>query len=342
MPKKPTISTLVGSWDSASRLNTIFQGILDALDNTLSRDGSTPNTMEANLDLNGNDIINVGEFNTNQLKVSGVRLVDATAVPTWEGAWETGVVYQKDDLVREAGSTYICLVEHTSGTFSTDLGDNKWELFAQQGAAGAGTGDMLAANNLSDVANVATARSNLGLGSIATEAANNITQYVNFNRTDAINLPRGTGAQRPGTPVEGDFRVNSDTSAPEVYANAGWQEVLLEQRGGQSVKNKIIEGPTRTETNDASWGASATLEPDDGLILMVTLTASVTTLTDNIAADESMLLLIDDGTDYTITWPTMTWLSDDGVAPTLRTTGLTSVLLWKDGTTLYGFCGNGA
>ena len=45
--------------------------------------------------------------------------------------------------------------------------------------------------------------------------------------------------------------------------------------------------------------------------------------------------MIDDGTAYAITWPTMTWVNNAGVAPTLATTGFTTVTLWHFGT-LYG------
>lgn len=89
----------------------------------------------------------------------------------WKGAWNTGTSYVINDAVKEGGSSYICLVNHTSGTFATDLSNNRWDLIAEKGAAGAGTGDMLAANNLSDLTNAATARNNLGLGTAATQSS---------------------------------------------------------------------------------------------------------------------------------------------------------------------------
>lgn len=168
MAKKPNISTLLGDYASASRLNTIFQQILTALDNTLSRDGSSPNTMEADLDLNNNDLLNVRALSSDTLRINGVQLTDASATPSWKGAWVTNTPYSAMDIVRNEGSAYICLESHTSNTFSTDLGQNKWQLFAQKGSAGAGTGDMLGANNLSDVADVDVARSNLNLTDTAT------------------------------------------------------------------------------------------------------------------------------------------------------------------------------
>ena len=46
----------------------------------------------------------------------------------WKGAWTTATAYVKDDVVRNNINSYICLVAHTAGTFSTDLSTNKWEL----------------------------------------------------------------------------------------------------------------------------------------------------------------------------------------------------------------------
>jgi hypothetical protein len=71
------------------------------------------------------------------------------------GPWATLTAYEQGDLTQEGGSTYICRVDHTSGTFSTDLGAGRWKVFAAKGAPGAGTGDVLAANAGSEYTGVA-------------------------------------------------------------------------------------------------------------------------------------------------------------------------------------------
>ena len=75
MAKRPTVSTITTGHASITALNNNFTALRDGFDNTLSRDGSTPNTMSADIDLNGNDITNVNTI-TN---ASGVDVVAAAA-----------------------------------------------------------------------------------------------------------------------------------------------------------------------------------------------------------------------------------------------------------------------
>lgn len=83
-------------------------------------------------------------------------------------------------------------------------------------------------------------------------------------------------------------------------------------------------------------GASVDLSPANGPTQLWTLGDNRTPTAANFADGQVMTLLVDDGTDYAITWTTMavTWLG--GSAPTLETAGYTAILLFKIGGTIYG------
>jgi len=102
---------------------------------------------------------------------------------------------------------------------------------------------------------------------------------------------------------------------------------------GLTVNGQLGIGGAIDETVYTLSGTA--LDPSNGTIQVKTLSAN-TTFIDDLDAGQSMTLMIDDGTAYTITWPTTTWVNNGGSAPTLATTGYTVVALWKVSTTLYG------
>lgn len=56
--------------------------------------------------------------------------------------WATATAFVKGppaSFVSNGGSSYMCLVPHTSGTFATDLAAGKWGLVSQKGTDGSGT-----------------------------------------------------------------------------------------------------------------------------------------------------------------------------------------------------------
>ena len=77
MAKKPSISTITSGYTSTTTLNANFEALRDGFDNTLSLDGSTPNAMNADFDMNSNDILNANEVNASALRLGGV-LVSAS------------------------------------------------------------------------------------------------------------------------------------------------------------------------------------------------------------------------------------------------------------------------
>lgn len=109
----------VSSGFAATTLINANNGVIEtAFENTLSRDGTGPNQMEANIDMNGYRILN----QANPINVDGFN---------WEGSWVTATLYAIGDVVENNGSAYVCIEEHTSGTFATDLAAVKWQLVAQ-------------------------------------------------------------------------------------------------------------------------------------------------------------------------------------------------------------------
>jgi hypothetical protein len=105
--------------------------------------------------------------------------------------------------------------------------------------------------------------------------------------------------------------------------------VTADANGDVKFSNAIIE------TVFAITGTTPALNPNNGTIQTWTLSGA-STPTDSFVAGEAMTLMIDDGSAFAITWPSVVWESGGGTAPTLDTTGFTVVTLWKVGTTLYG------
>lgn len=104
----------------------------------------------------------------------------------------------------------------------------------------------------------------------------------------------------------------------------------------KSLSNPIFTG-AYTESIYVVSGTTPALTPANGTIQVWTLTGNSTpTLDGTFLSGRSMTLMIDDGTAYTITWPSVTWKTDAGTAPALNTAGLTAIQLWRVGDIVYG------
>lgn len=79
---------------------------------------------------------------------------------------------------------------------------------------------------------------------------------------------------------------------------------------------------------------SIALDPANGSIQTSVLTGAPT-FTDSLEAGQSVVLHLEGGATYTVTWPTITWTTSAGnAAPTL--TAKDVLVFWKVSTTLYG------
>ena len=131
-----------------------------------------------------------------------------------------------------------------------------------------------------------------------------------------------------------------------TIAATGTGDVTL--NGVQTLTNKTLTDPAIIGTilediYTISDGAAFEIDPGNGSIQLITLGANRTPKATNFAAGESVTLMVDDGSAYTLTWSDSTfggsgvvWKTGGGNAPTLNTTGYTVIVLWKVGTQVYG------
>ena len=142
------------------------------------------------------------------------------------------------------------------------------------------------------------------------------------------------GASQNGVPsftVDADGRLtaaSTDTS-PTVSSLAVTNGVTIGTTlvmTGQTTLAEILEG-THTLTG-------TDIDPANGSVQIKTLSGN-TTFTESLAAGQSVVLHLVNGASYTVTWPTITWVTADGnTAPTLTANDV--VVLWQLSTTLYG------
>lgn len=233
MAVEVTLSTITTGYN-LSKINTNFEAIQTALQDAISRSGSTPNTMSADLDMNGNDILNVNAIQVEALTINGETFVmdESFAVgPPGEdasltlGSVSTGAA-GTSVIITNSGTTQDAIFN-----FTIPRGD--------KGESGPGTGDMLAAQNLNDVADKPTAFSNIKQA--ATTSATGVVELA----TDAEAVT-GTDTARAITPANGAAAYEAKGRYTRVHdmGDADYTLVLLD--AGALITDGITVAKTLT------------------------------------------------------------------------------------------------
>lgn len=199
-----------------------------------------------------------------------------------------------------------------------------------------------------------TSGDKLAIAAGGTNAATTTAALQNLGgTTTGINLFKAISAsvartELGATTVGNDVFTAADAAAARTAIGAGTGTGDVTTTGTQTLTNKTLTDPAIIGTilEDVftiTDGAAFEIDPGNGSVQLITLGASRTPKATNFAAGESVVLMVDDGSAYTLTWTDSTfggsgvvWKTNAGAAPTLNTTGYTVIVLWKVSTQVYG------
>ena len=150
----------------------------------------------------------------------------------------------------------------------------------------------------------------------------------------------GIGTTSPGEKLEvnGNIAVTGTVDGRDVAADGALAASAVQPGDLASVATTgtfaSLSDKTITVCDETVFNLTGTaLNGTNGPIQYKTL-GSNTTFTNSMSEGESITLMVDDGSAFTATWPTMTWVG--GSAPTLPTSGYAIIELWVVNGTLYG------
>lgn len=112
---KLVLNEIAAGLGSVDSINANFAAVATALENTLSRDGTSPNQMEADLDLNGHTLLNSGTSDDPNRVVSYQELTE------YVGERSSGIVSQRQELhTATSGQTVFNLstISYTPGAYN--------------------------------------------------------------------------------------------------------------------------------------------------------------------------------------------------------------------------------
>jgi hypothetical protein len=151
-----------------------------------------------------------------------------------------------------------------------------------------------------------------------------------------------------GTTLSRDTVLESSNSGNKVNFSAGTKDVFctyaaersVDTETAQTLANKTLTGTQETVFTITDTAAFE-VNPANGGVQLITLGANRTPKATNFLAGQSVTLMVDDASAYTLTWTDTTWgpsgvIWIGGVAPTLATTGYTVLEFWEVGSQVYG------
>jgi hypothetical protein len=236
-----------------------------------------------------------------------------------------------------ASNTDINGIDIAEGCAPSGINDAIRTLMKQIKDLQAGTsGDTIpltAGGTGSTTASAARTALGLAIGTNVQAYDQNLTTFVNV-----FTLPTADGTANQVLKTDGSGVLGFAAAATGDVTTTGTQTLT-----NKTLTDPAIVGTILEDIYTISDGAAFEIDPGNGSIQLITLGASRTPKATNFADGESVVLMVDDGSAYALTWTDATfggsgvvWKTNAGAAPTLNTTGYTVIVLWEVAGQVYG------
>jgi len=256
------------------------------------------------------------------------------------------------DVNASAAIAYSKLAALTSGNILVGNGSNVATSVAMSGDVTISNAGVTAIGSGVIVNADVNASAGIAFSKLASLTSGNILVGNGSNVPTSVAMSGDITISNAGvTSIGSGVIVNADINgsaeiAVSKLANGAARQLLQTDAAGTGVEwasNISVPGTlgvtgqtTLKEIKETVYNMSTgfTLDPGNGTIQYKSLSSNAT-FTDSLESGQSLLLRLENGATYVVTWPAITWVSTNGnIAPIL--TAKDTIVFWKIGTTLYG------
>ena len=338
---KLTLTDITSGYASTTTINANNALVEAALENTLSLDGTAPNAMQVDLDMNSNKLTNVANGSNSQ---------DAVTLAQVESLTGQAVVGFLTEIVQDTspqlGGNLL------TGGYNVTMSSTDQIVFNTATSAGSmyhDGSDLRVQSGVGDINLVSAADMNI--------TADNVYTTGELYLTDGASLWFGAG---DGTDGDVEMRYNGTSNALLfVSSSAADRPILFDESieyvsidtglrmNGEEVQYPRLTGYRLTSSTPTSSSGAITFNLATSNAFQVTLTENITGITiigapSSGTFGECIIKFVQDGTgSRTVAgWPaSVQWAT--GSAPTITTTATTgtdiiTLKTWNAGTTWYG------
>lgn len=266
---KLTLATIGSRYASVAALNANFTAIVNAIENTVSRDGTSPNSMSGNLDMNSNRILNVPAPTSDNEPITRAYLetlennaytsaLDAADSAEDAATSATSAASSATSASSSASSASTSASNASTSASNAATSASAASTSASSASTSASSASSSASSASSSASTASSAATSASAAQVAAEAARDatLTAYDNFDDRYLGSKTSDPSVDNDGNPlVAGSLYFNSSSGAMKVYTGSAWVAAYISGTGYLAAANNLSD-VSNTSTSLTNLGGT--------------------------------------------------------------------------------------